>query len=97
MPIVHSVLIKVKPDVDSSGFVDLATSIISQSPTVSSFKIGHAINDPAKNKGFNFTIILEFEDEEGLERHVRGIKSSQTNGRLLYRNADDMIVNTFEY
>jgi hypothetical protein len=64
MPIVHSVLIKVKPDVDSSGFVDLATSIISQSPTVSSFKVGHAINDPAKNKGFNFTIILEFEDEE---------------------------------
>jgi hypothetical protein len=42
--------------------VDIANEFHAGSPSVLSYKSGHAVNNPAKNKGYNFAIVLEFED-----------------------------------
>jgi hypothetical protein len=62
MPLVHIVLVKVNPGVDSSNYVQTATAFLSGLRSVSSFKVGHATNGPAKNRGFNFAMVIEFRD-----------------------------------
>jgi hypothetical protein len=44
--------------------VETANEFHSTIPSVVSFKVGHATNGPAKNRGFNFAMVIELEDEE---------------------------------
>lgn len=64
MPLVHIVLVRVPPGVDSSEFVETANEFHASVPAILSYKCGHATNGPAKNRGFNFAMIIELEDED---------------------------------
>ena len=64
MPLVHIVLVRVPPGVDSSEFVETANEFHASVSAVVSSKVGHATNGPAKNRGFNFAMVIELEDED---------------------------------
>lgn len=63
MPIVHTVLVKVKPGVDTANLVSIARSTLSSISSVKSYRVGEAYNDVNEYKGYNLTVIMEFEDE----------------------------------
>ena len=73
MPIVHIVLVKVRPGIDSSNYVETSTKFLRSAPGVLTFKVGHATNGPAKNKGFNFALVMEFRDEAVRSRILCGL------------------------
>jgi hypothetical protein len=64
MPLVHIVLVRVPPGVDSSEFVETANEFFASISAIVSYKVGHATNGPAKNRGFNFAMVIELEDED---------------------------------
>lgn len=63
MPIVHTVLVKVKPGVDKAIIVSAARSTLNSISSVKSHSVGEAYNDVNEHKGFNLIVIMEFEDE----------------------------------
>jgi len=97
MPIVHIVLVKVKPGVDSSDYIQTATAFLSGLRSVSSFKVGHATNGPAKNRGFNFAMVLEFRDAAAMAEHGRAMRQAEADGQFVIPGASDLIVNDFVY
>jgi len=97
MPIVHIVLVKVNPGVDSSNYVQTTTAFLSGLRSVSNFRVGHATNGPAKNRGFNFAIVLEFRDAAAMAEHHRAMRQAEANGHFVIPGASDLIVNDFVY
>ena len=55
-------LVKLKPETDTSKFVEASKEALAKLPTISTFKVGIA-NDPALHKGYNFAMVIEFADE----------------------------------
>jgi len=97
MPLVHIVLVRVNPGVDSSGFVQTATAFLGSVPSVKRFRVGHATNGPAKNKGFNFAMVSEFNDAAGLAELHRAMRYAEASGQFVIPGASDLIVNDFSY
>lgn len=65
MPILHILLIKVKDEVtkDLPVFIEEAKNAYSKVESVKSVRVGESINAASENKGYNFSLLLEFEDE----------------------------------
>lgn len=64
MAVVHALIIKSKPSVtDAAKFAAGIKEGYEKVDIVKSVRVGSSINSEAENKGYNFTLLLEFEDE----------------------------------
>ena len=65
MPIIHTVLVKLKPGVDTSLFVEKATAKLGGMSMITGFRVGFDIGvGDGRSKGYEFGMVLEFVDED---------------------------------
>lgn len=65
MTIVHAVIVKAKVDAvaNPDAFVLKVAEGFKTVEIVKSVRTGYSINSSEQNKGYNFSLLLEFEDE----------------------------------
>ena len=79
MTVVHVIIAKSKPSAgpNVAGFVAGVKAAYEKVASVKSVRVGESINSAEQNKGFNFTLLLEFEDEavswSGDEQRLRAL------------------------
>jgi len=63
--------------------------------TVTSFKAGRSTNDPAKNKGFEFTVVIELADDAALATYNEQVQDARL--RFIAPYMEDIITTEFRY
>ncbi|KAF7964589.1 hypothetical protein HWV62_5379, partial [Athelia sp. TMB] len=72
MTVVHVIIARSKPSAGSNvaGFVAGVKAAYEKVASVKSVRVGESINSAEQNKGFNFALVLEFEDEAALKKYL---------------------------
>ncbi|KAF7967350.1 hypothetical protein HWV62_34653 [Athelia sp. TMB] len=64
---------------------------------VKSVRVGESINSPEQHKGFDFTLVLEFEDEAALQKYLEHPETKAKKAELLDPYAEETIIVDFKY
>jgi len=86
MPILHTLLVKLKPETDAFKFVEASKEALAKLPTISTFKVGKATNDPTLHKGCLLPGIEAF--AQALKGFTESPSHAELRTNLLLPNAD---------
>ncbi|KAF7982412.1 hypothetical protein HWV62_28523 [Athelia sp. TMB] len=98
MAVVHALIIKSKPSItDVSGFAAKIKAGYEKVDIVKSVRVGESINSVEQNKGYNFTLLLEFEDEATLKKYLEAPEAQAKKAQYLDPNVEEIIIIDFKY
>jgi len=99
MSIIHTVLVKVKADaaIKSPDLVTIIEGTLKAIPHIRRYKVGEAINAPEKHKGYNIAFILEFADQQDLNKYVDHELHKALATKSLGPNIDDIIIHDLQF